>query len=417
MLMSAAPVAAASTYPTLTVVVHRVQAMDDMDFWSSVSTWVVHVGVMDADEWSWKTYTGGTGNDATLDQTFTFTAHAKIVNLALIACDDDGGAGDDMADLSSDEGGGPDDNGCPMPASTLPVGAFLGTWDLNTGEITGDDLSTEQGWRKTSGDFDGSTGSDQNDASMWFSAQDDYALPTAAAGPDKSAFVSESVSIDGGASVTPGASVDEYAWDFQGDGTWDATGRIVSTTFTDKGPHTVTLKVTDSLGNSAQDTMTVTILNRAPVSSFESASPYSTSADDFAFTDGSTDADGTIASWAWDFGDGGAGTGKTTTHRFGQAGSYEVKLTVTDSDGGTNTTTRTVVVKPAGILGSAGGMAPEIQLGLVGAIALAAVVGVVMVARRKKRADPGEPLPPNAQPSRTDVTTQLPPTPPPPPTT
>ena len=58
----------------------------------------------------------------------------------------------------------------------------------------------------------------------------------------------------------------------------------------------------------------------------------------------STDPDGTITSWVWDFGDGATGTGSQIQKRYSAAGTYTVALTVTDNRGATATTTRTVVV-------------------------------------------------------------------------
>ncbi len=49
---------------------------------------------------------------------------------------------------------------------------------------------------------------------------------------------------------------------------------------------------------------------------------------------GSTDPDGTITSYAWDFGDGNTGTGATPVHVFAP-GTHTVTLTVTDNRGGT----------------------------------------------------------------------------------
>lgn len=59
---------------------------------------------------------------------------------------------------------------------------------------------------------------------------------------------------------------------------------------------------------------------------------------------GSTDADGTIASWAWNYGDSTTGTGQTTSHTYAQDGTYTVTLTVTDDDGATTTATKAVTV-------------------------------------------------------------------------
>lgn len=47
----------------------------------------------------------------------------------------------------------------------------------------------------------------------------------------------------------------------------------------------------------------------------------------------STDSDGTVASYAWTFGDGTTGTGKTATHTYQAAGTYDVTLVVTDDKG------------------------------------------------------------------------------------
>lgn len=55
------------------------------------------------------------------------------------------------------------------------------------------------------------------------------------------------------------------------------------------------------------------------------------------FTDQSSDPDGTITSWHWDFGDGSASTERNPTHTFPTMGAYTVTLTVTDDKGDSGT--------------------------------------------------------------------------------
>ncbi|HEY0662675.1 MAG TPA: PKD domain-containing protein, partial [Lysobacter sp.] len=84
--------------------------------------------------------------------------------------------------------------------------------------------------------------------------------------------------------------------------------------------------------------------NNPPVANFTSSASGLTA----TFTDTSTDSDGTIASRAWNFGDGGTSTATNPSHPYAAAGTYTVTLTVTDNQGATHSKTASVTVADAG---------------------------------------------------------------------
>ena len=90
------------------------------------------------------------------------------------------------------------------------------------------------------------------------------------------------------------------------------------------------------------------VRNGQPTASF-TASPTSGQAPLTVNVDGSgsTDPGGSIVSHAWEFGDGGTATGATASHEYMAAGSFTVKLTVTDDSGATASAMQTVTVSAA----------------------------------------------------------------------
>jgi len=60
------------------------------------------------------------------------------------------------------------------------------------------------------------------------------------------------------------------------------------------------------------------------------------------FTDSSTDLDGSIVNWTWDFGDGSYAYEQNPSHQYKFSGSYNVILTVRDDTGQSNSTSQTI---------------------------------------------------------------------------
>lgn len=159
------------------------------------------------------------------------------------------------------------------------------------------------------------------------------------------------VPCDFASTSTDDVQVTAWSWDFNGDGTADATTANASFTYTTAGTFDVSLTVQDAQGLSQTKTGAITIAaaipgNTPPTAAFS----FTCTAADCSFTSTSTDAaPGTIAAYAWDFGDGTGATVNNPAHSYSVTAStdFTVKLTVTDNEGATGVVTQTVTVAPA----------------------------------------------------------------------
>jgi len=154
-----------------------------------------------------------------------------------------------------------------------------------------------------------------------------------------------SCAVDGTGSHDPDGSVASYRWDF-GDGT-TAEGAVAEHTYATAGEAVVTLTVVDDEGVAATTTRPVTVApapNAAPVAVVDVACEELVC----ELSGGrSVDEDGSVTSWAWDFGDGSSGAGESVSHAFAAAGEYAVRLVVTDDRGATGEVVEQVPVSPA----------------------------------------------------------------------
>ena len=136
--------------------------------------------------------------------------------------------------------------------------------------------------------------------------------------------------FDSASSSDSDGSIASVAWQF-GDGATSQNPLNIHN-YASSGEYQVTLVVTDNEGSQDSAVTTVTVRdgnqNQAPIARFSFASNNL----EVSFTDASTDDSG-VTSHGWIFGDGQVSAKANPKHVYSQAGTYTVKLTVTDQQG------------------------------------------------------------------------------------
>jgi PKD repeat protein len=157
--------------------------------------------------------------------------------------------------------------------------------------------------------------------------------------------VAQALTFDGSNSYDNDGSISGYVWNF-GDGA-TANGQQVSHSYGQPGLYQVTLTVSDNggLNGSSAFTVKITEKSKTPPVAVISGPNGGMVNDQLAFAGTqSSDTDGQIVSYAWNFGDGATAVGSSVNHSYAQFGAYQVTLTVTDNDGLTAQATHTVQV-------------------------------------------------------------------------
>lgn len=141
-----------------------------------------------------------------------------------------------------------------------------------------------------------------------------------------------------------------YAWDF-GDGTVRTGSAEATHSYKDNGVYNAKLSVTDANGLTTVAGLFVTVSNVAPVPSINGPSTgevdQTVSFSASALDAGAADVEAGF-SFLWDFGDGTKGAGAQAQHAYAIPGTYSVKLTATDKDGGSATTTWETTIQGQG---------------------------------------------------------------------
>lgn len=130
-----------------------------------------------------------------------------------------------------------------------------------------------------------------------------------------------------------------YEWDLDNDGEFEENGKTVSTTFETGGEKTVTLRVTTESGETATTSRTIQV-NRRPKASFTVPEVPNEAEPAIFDATGSSDQNGSVVKYHWEFGDGSTTTTKDPvvehTYEIGDYGNQDVSLSVTDDNGATS---------------------------------------------------------------------------------
>ncbi|RLM49977.1 PKD domain-containing protein [Halorubrum sp. Atlit-28R] len=174
----------------------------------------------------------------------------------------------------------------------------------------------------------------------------DEAAPSADAGQSKSVATGESVRFDASGS-SDNIGITAYSWDIDDDGSYEKSGQTISHAFESTGTKTVTLRVRDAAGNTATDSIAVTVADAEPPTADAGSDKTGSLGDSFTFdASGSSDNVG-IDRYEWDLdGDGSyETTGKRVSKSYDEPGTTTVTVRVEDAAGNTATDTVEVAVE------------------------------------------------------------------------
>lgn len=151
---------------------------------------------------------------------------------------------------------------------------------------------------------------------------------------------------DNGSYDPDGGPITKYEWDFDNDGTYDATGTDVSHSWGTPGTYLVQMRVTDNEGSTdtLDSPLQIKIVSGSTDAPIASANANPTTQDKnqniYFYDNGSYDPDGgSITLFEWDLdGDGTYDqTGQSFMYAYSEAGTYWVQLRVTDDEDDTDT--------------------------------------------------------------------------------
>ena len=140
--------------------IYSIEALDELEGWGDqadfgIIVWVDNEVVMQRGPFDGMDYVIVNGDYPFYCSGSTFDLEMHVYEVDVFD--------NDEADISGASGRGYDDYTIPSRGAK-----FIVTYDVSTGELTGDPYEVDGEWLVTSGELDGSTGSDENDAEVYF---------------------------------------------------------------------------------------------------------------------------------------------------------------------------------------------------------------------------------------------------------
>lgn len=272
--------------------------------------------------------------DADVD-VFSFTSGASKITFAINVAVSNPNL-DVQASLHSTSGSTIATSNGPGLATVLSVTIPAGTYFLKIeGAGSGDPVTGYSGY--------GSLGRYSLSGTIGASAQPPIARATA----DRVSGVAPlEVAFSSGGSADPDGTIVDYKWSF-GDGSTSIAPNPLYTYYK-AGTYIAMLTVTDKDGLTAREHLTIRVSppEKQSPSAIVSADPTSGIAPLTTRFSGATsfDPDGSIATYAWQFGNGATSSEINPAYTYAVPGLYTASLTVTDSDGLQKTATVNITV-------------------------------------------------------------------------
>lgn len=149
---------------------------------------------------------------------------------------------------------------------------------------------------------------------------------------------------------------DTMRWELDfGDGfSVEGNGSELDHVYDREGVYNALLTVYDSWGKNSTCSATINVQqNKEPTALFSYSPAEPKAGEEVRFIEGSTDPDGEVAGWNWNFGDGSTSTERNPRHTYSQPGKYTVLLTVEDESGLKNAYSKEITVEPRNYLPTA----------------------------------------------------------------